>query len=852
MPELLRIQTPHFELSIWCTDISKRKATYDDTMSKRQAFSTEKTHRPTLRISPPILDIDVSFMGEPLDADKDILQSAAETKILLNEPVFFENVQYQFEWLFFTDTSPISVNNAYLTHRSHLINEGFRFAEAHRSLPARLTGSVNTANHLGWMRLPLEYITEHQTHRYKIAFEVLPTKMSLHDDLPAMYHTIDRIFPLWRFSLVAPTEQEAGKGQQRNYFPLLWLANFTKMRNQLEHGLKVISQAPHSRLQPHLSYNKAARLKGKIPHRLGTKIKEDFNNGRHDKSYPVVKKQLSVDTPENRFIKMVVNSTIKRLSSFEQKLRAANAAPENQRLSDAFLKELHSWQQPLQKTLKHRFMQEVGRYQGLSHESLVLQQKSGYSLVYRIWQDLKFYLDVFDNQTSVSMKSVAEIYEVWCFLMLRNILIDELGFQQVSLKKPDLTLNNFLEYQLKDGFAGAITFKRDDGVTARLAHEPSFGKKGAEIRSYLTTQRPDIVLEVTLPIPEKPEAGEAKNTQSFIWIFDAKYRIKTPQNSFDIEPDVEHKDYVPDDAINQMHRYRDALIRIITDDRNSNDQINNIRKSRPVVGAFALYPGYFDQVNMKNPYQHEIDEVGIGAFALLPNVIFSNDNTEAGELTTAHQGHHWLSEFLIQQIGKPDADLPTQLSLLDEVDYGSRVNHIAERLYVQEPARIPYSGMNQTLYPDLTLTVALANKKGRIESYFNNFEQDVARWYHIPESTFLRKYQRHVINELSYLALATNSDSADSKEINKLWPIKDIRILPRNEITIEQAGSSSRSTKLYYLFELGKPLTLTNPIKGISQTSFMASMSLTTLASLEQVSHFSQLKQVYQKALAKS
>lgn len=150
------------------------------------------------------------------------------------------------------------------------------------------------------------------------------------------------------------------------------------------------------------------------------------------------------------------------------------------------------------------------------------------------------------------------------------------------------------------------------------------------------------------------------------------------------------------------------------------------------------------------------------------------------------------------------------------------------------------------------ITVALGNKEGRVESYFNNFEQGVARWYHIPESTFLLKYQRHIINELRYLALATDLDSADSKEINKLWPIKDIRLLPRNEITIEQAGSSSRSTKLYYLFELGQPLKLTNPIKGISQTSFMASMSLTTLANLEQVSHFSQLKQVYQKALAKS
>ncbi|WP_321156466.1 DUF2357 domain-containing protein [Psychrobacter sp. LV10R520-6] len=54
-------------------------------------------------------------------------------------------------------------------------------------------------------------------------------------------------------------------------------------------------------MQSHTSYNKAARLKGKLPQRLGAKIKEDFTNGLYDKRYQVTKKQLSVDTLENRF-----------------------------------------------------------------------------------------------------------------------------------------------------------------------------------------------------------------------------------------------------------------------------------------------------------------------------------------------------------------------------------------------------------------------------------------------------------------------------------------------------------------------------------------------------------------------
>ncbi|MDR9778407.1 nuclease domain-containing protein, partial [Rhizobium hidalgonense] len=86
-------------------------------------------------------------------------------------------------------------------------------------------------------------------------------------------------------------------------------------------------------------------------------------------------------------------------------------------------------------------------------------------------------------------------------------------------------------------------------------------------------------------------------------------------------------DLVPDDAINQMHRYRDALVQVN----------NNGIKSRPVLGAFALYPGCFNQKDDPNlnPYAESIEQVGIGAFALLPR----NDGSV----------HACLSAFLEQE-----------------------------------------------------------------------------------------------------------------------------------------------------------------------------------------------------------
>jgi hypothetical protein len=253
-----------------------------------------------------------------------------------------------------------------------------------------------------------------------------------------------------------------------------------------------------------------------------------------------------------------------------------------------------------------------------------------------------------------------------------------------------------------------------------------------------------------------------------------------------------------------------------------------------VFGAFALYPGFFDQTQTQNPYAPAIEEVGIGAFALLPS------QTEMG-----YCGHQWLLEFLKAQIGgAPKA----QTGQSKESMYP--VAGMAERLYLQEAARIPYHGMRQVLYPDLTMTVALAGQRGRDNCYFEGFQQGSASWYHLPQSTFLQKFKQHVAEEISYLALASTSDAqSTTKKIDKLWPVKRVAVIPRYAITEEQAGKKSRSAALCYLFELGKPLTLQIPVSKVPHRPIKNSMKLTTLTRLESVMTFAEVEQLYKEAM---
>lgn len=793
MQELLRLVTDDFELCISSRDISGRQYTSELTLRKHGQISQPAG----LRLSAPARSL--LLQGE-------LVEGPPVLELQLPRPLFFENTLYQFEWIF-----RAGITAAGLEHRNRRVNEGFLFTAARGPMPPRLTGSLQTGNDLGWLRLPLCYHLQGTELRHSLAVEILPTKMLLQRDLPAMYRVIDQSYPLWRFSLTAKTSQGAANSRQRGNFQLLWLAQFARLRKQLEQGLQVIRQAPHSRLQASVQHLRADRIKGRVSRRLGERVREGIENRRYERRYRVEKKQLSLDTPENRFIRMVVSKSRQQLGLFEQRLRQHNRLPERQRLSDAFLDELGNWQQPLQKMLDNSFLKEVGDYAGMSGESLVLQQKTGYSTVYRAWQELRLYLDVLAGQTEVSMKSVAEIYEIWCFLRIRQMLLDNLGFTESRHNQAPLKLDELYQYQLKDGLAGAFRFTRPDGVTAYLSHERVFRPDSHPLRSYLVTQKPDIVLEVVLP------GDKQAKKRRFIWLFDAKYRIRNESGADDEDlPDINPVDFVPDDAINQMHRYRDALIHL----DGSRDEPH---RSRPVYGAFALYPGYFP-LGTPNPYAEAIHAIGIGAFPLLPDA-------------KGASGGAWLLEFLVGQIGSGQ--------------YSPR--ELGERLYVQDAVRIPPYGLRQSLYPDLCLTAALAGQKGRDADYFRSFEQGSARWYHMPVDTFSGKYRQHVFTEIRYLAVARTSpqDSA-RKQIEFVWPVLEVSIKPRNELSREVTGTAeSSSSRPYYLFRLGKPLRLPRPVHHVPHVPIQASMKLVRLAHLESGSDFHDLPELYRKVVDK-
>lgn len=712
------------------------------------------------------------------------------------EPFFFENKLYEFEFTF--DKSPLKNTHPVVLNQNKAIEECFRYSTHTKTL----RGNINFGNDIGCCNLTLKYYQNDSWQEVMLSFDVLPTKMDLLHDYQTISEKIDQVYPLWRFALANKTTMGMGKSQKKSInFELLWLAHFKQCQVGFDQAIKRIINAPHSRLT---KISKACRL-GQLSNRLSPKIelkaKQAIIDKQFNKRININKQKLTVDTKENQFIKMALLHCKRQLALINQKI----AASKENKLSQSYISEFSQWQKSISKQLNQPLWKEVSSFTGLSSSSLVLQQRSGYAKVFSLWQILKKYLDKLSGNTDISVKPIADLYEVWCFIAIKDI-IESLGFKEIKankskLKSVALELNFDKENTSYDALASSFVFERDDGTTLRLVHEPVFKQKSVPVKAWLGEHKPDILVEVSLP------SENGAKPEQFYWLFDAKYRV---------EKNTKAEDVVPIDAINQMHRYRDALIHLHNEDGFE-------QKSRPVFGAFALYPGFFQQATSINPYAEAIDAIGIGAFSLLP----SNKNQQDGGL--------WLKSFFSQHLCRETK----------AVNYDICAK---EQYFIQESVRIPYKGTEVIRHHGLTLVAPIIENGTRTDLYTNSARKGTLEGYHTQLlATNRQSIHRNIVREIQYIALAVSeADGEITQQIKYLYPVLNIVLKPRSEISAEISGrkNENSSNDKYWLFTLGKairlPHTLSKPT-DIAQFKF----KITDTKSLRAVSRWQDIEQKY-------
>lgn len=495
--------------------------------------------------------------------------------------IFFDNTDYPV-WVDFND----DVKNARFGSMLQGDNDRFTF-HCHT-----LAGYLNYGNDIGRSEIKLVYSVGTEERFFCFSFEVLSSKLDYHKHWKAIIEDIEHEYRMLSLDYMRRTFHGFTPDKKGETPEIIWWSIFAAEQEKFIKACKTIICRPRHRLHGQKTYKKADKLTF-IPITIENELAEHRNNAAH--LYCVEEQTATNDTQENRFLKFALAQISRRYEELRRQIVNIKGT------SDMMKDNMQAVTEKLNKLKNNQFFRAVGHFKGFSQESLVLQKASGYSQVYRIWNILRRAYSLNDGIYKLQTKDIATLYEIWCFIEVSHIVKEQLHLTDEDLEHRNrMEMNGLFTWELGKGEHSRILFKKDNVELAELVYNPKTtdngnnltGIKDFEVRTV--PQKPDIVLRLT--------KNDVQEGMKLTYLFDAKYRIGGKDNN--------GVDVPPDDAINQMHRYRDAIYY-------RGDSSYTLKKE--VIGGYILFPGDGEPLEVqKAKFYKSIAEVNIGAFPLRP------------------------------------------------------------------------------------------------------------------------------------------------------------------------------------------------------------------------------------------
>ena len=718
--DLLRITTNDYELTVRADGV--------DTSFRRAALRNTSIENSTA----------YSFAGGSVDrfelatnTNNELSNQLTDSAFnLATHPVFFENKDYYFDIVFRnqTDAEPVihsSLQEVKKSFISRKVNDKYF-----------LTGAINYRNDIGKSDFVIRYKREGISISQKLSFEVFPVKLDYKSDYKSIIADINKEFSSLVFDVLKKTYSGFKEGSEINN-DIIWWGVFGQLYKDIIGSAKLILNKPHNRLIRDNYFSKADRIRN-LNYELEEQIAEHRENTQ--KYYRVERKTLTTNTFENQFFKYSVLYVLQKFISIKNKLVNVSGL----RMSAEFRAELEQIDKEFSVITHHPFFKQITEFKGMKQESLVLQKASGYSSLFRSWIILKRGIDFLDGVNKIELKNIADLYQIWCFIEMKNMIQKILNKKPEEINLAEILVDGFT-IQLRSGRSSKVSFKKDNGDLIELFHELRYTDKISDnTLSHTVNQEPDIVLRIT--------KNDLKENLQFTYLFDAKYRL--------VSDDTENgKDFPPDEAINQMHRYRDAIF--YQDNQESN------KPKKEVIGAYVLFPGADDADEVENLYfQKSIVKVNIGAYPLIPGAK-KNHNSSL------------LKEFL-----KTTLEVKESLNILNE-------------------DVVPYKAMKYEDPDAFVLAGFVSNTDQK-----NYFTSGNAKVYHIPvyrPSGSINTIRN--LDKLKYFCPVING-------VTEYYEITDIKVIPRRDIFDRtEVGMFRDDDASYFVFTLNNKKFLTNRIE---------------------------------------
>ncbi len=605
-----------------------------------------------------------------------------------HEAVFFENTEY-----------PLIVRGQgkELTEISLAINDHLRSDGKAKSTIIsggdEMYGSLNFHNQVGMTDFCFVYKVkgDNQPRELKFITEVLSFKLDYRSDLKTIISDIENEYAMLSTSFLKDTYLSMRRGSGESN-PLIWWQIFKSCYSDIVSAARQIIDRPKRRLRSVPKYERAERM-AYMPMELENEYQIHKANPAY--LYRTEELILSHDTIENRFLKYALNEMQRRFAVVKEHILIAMHLDDPKRI-DLTLENMES---ELLRLCNNAFFRGVGQFKGFTQDNLVMKQAQGYKTIMEKWIELQQGYELEEGMRKLEVKDICDLYEIWCFIKVKNIVQDvmcELGKDaQPKVNGRNIT-SDFIPQLV---YGGTVSFINNNGIElASVCYNAEVQKGKSAIKgtnTITTVQRPDIVLRLS-----KHDEGGIKYT----YLFDAKYRIADTDENGRKDKDY---DVPPPDAIDQMHRYRDAIY--YTEEGRDREHLK-----KEIIAGYVLFPGRIPLAALESGeyyYQQSNTLIGIGAFPLRPDQEHhASDGTilvDAGssEQALRRQIRHWLEdgngrerllEESIPQKGLEYSDEPVSKGTYYISSVDTHVNQDKERV-VNGQSNIFYSGYTSIL-----------------------------------------------------------------------------------------------------------------------------------------------------------
>lgn len=558
--DLLTIQHQDFTMYVECTK-------FDGIWNKAKRNVGEENLQSAYTWSEGVESVDVN--GRRLTASGEKAPA-----------IFFDNTDYPI-WVEFKK------HVDYAQFGSELQNDNDRFSFRGHAL----AGYINYGNDIGKSELNFVYQIGTDKRRFTLSYEVLSTKLNYHEHWKKIVEDIEEEYRMLSLDYMRRTFHGFTPDAKGETQELIWWSVFAGEQQKFIKACRNIIERPRHRLRGYEVHLRADKLK-RVPANIENELAEHRKEPAH--LYRVEEQIQSNDTQENRFLKYALGQITAKYESLKKRIEAIKNT------SDVMKKEMDEMLNTLKHLQRNPFFRTVGRFKGLNQESLVLQKATGYSQIYRTWNLLRRAYSLNDGIYRLQSKDIATLYEIWCFIEVSHIVKEQLGINDEDLDHRNrMEMNGVFTWELGKGEHSSILFRKNGVELAELVYNPKHSEKEDDSISVenlvapTVPQKPDIVLQLT--------KDDIQKGMKMTYLFDAKYRIADKVNRVDTPPD---------DAINQMHRYRDAIY--------YKEYSSDVLK-KEVIGGYILFPGDGEPADIEvSKFYKTIGEVNIGAFPLRP------------------------------------------------------------------------------------------------------------------------------------------------------------------------------------------------------------------------------------------